>query len=88
MTELDLADLARSLPEERARVEALAFDPTGRWLAAVAFGVLVVYDLRDATRHAEVALPAGDGCAHALTVVARDAEGNETTLARRLVRAR
>jgi len=59
MTELDLDDLARSsrgLSEERARVESLAFDRTGRWLAAAAFGVLVVYDLRDATRHAEVPL--------------------------------
>jgi hypothetical protein len=64
MPDLDLDDLARStrgLPEERARVECLSFDRTGRWLAAVAYGVLVVYDLRDATRHAEVALPTKRG---------------------------
>lgn len=59
--EFDLSDLARPLPDERARVEAVAFDGTGRWLGAVAFGVFVVYDLRDGTRHAEVALPAGRG---------------------------
>ncbi|MFO0602412.1 MAG: hypothetical protein U0324_04520 [Polyangiales bacterium] len=59
--ELDLDDLARPLPDERARVEALAFDRSGRWLAAVAFGTLVVYDLRDGTRHAEVPLPSGRG---------------------------
>lgn len=61
VTELDLHDLVRPLPEDRARVEALTFDATGRWLAAVAFGVLVVYDLSDVTRHAEVPLPPGRG---------------------------
>jgi hypothetical protein len=35
----------------------------------------------------DVTLPASDGCVHVLTVVARDADGNETTLARRLVRS-
>jgi hypothetical protein len=34
----------------------------------------------------EVTLPPGDGCVRLLTVVARDADGNETLLARRLVR--
>lgn len=33
----------------------------------------------------EVTLPARDGCAHAVEVVARDADGNETVIGRRLV---
>jgi hypothetical protein len=33
----------------------------------------------------EVTLPVRDGCAHAVEVVARDADGNETVLGRRLV---
>jgi succinyl-CoA synthetase alpha subunit len=37
--------------------------------------------------HGDVTLPASDGCVHVLPVVARDADGNETTLARRLVRS-
>ena len=33
----------------------------------------------------EVTLPVRDGCTHVVEVIARDADGNETVLGRRLV---
>lgn len=58
--QLDLDDLAlpgRPLSEDRARVEALAFDASGERLALAAWATLLVHDLRDGVRAMELRLP-------------------------------
>lgn len=57
--QFDLDDLAlpgRSLSEDRARVEAIAFDASGERLALAAYATLLVYELRDGHRAMEVRL--------------------------------
>ncbi len=64
--------MVATLPRSGARPDVCAIYPNYAGCPAVGFD-------------GEVTLPVRDGCAHAVEVVARDADGNETVLGRRLV---